>query len=116
MAATLASIVPSMPPPQNYAYPRDQSGQYQGQRLEKSSKESKGGGGTFGTMFGATWGEETFQIPHGEMDWSASAQLSEWKPDWVSEEPTPPEEPMEHECLKRGPSPRAVAPEPTCVD
>ena len=33
----------------------------------------------------------------------------------MSEEPTPPEEPKEHECLKPGPSPRAVALEPTCV-
>ena len=67
-------------------------------------------------MLGATLGEETFEIPHGEMDWSASAQSSEWEPDWVSAEPTPPEEPKEHECLKPGPSPRAVAPEPMCVD
>ena len=50
------------------------------------------------------------------MDRWASAQSSEWVPDWVSEEPTPPEEPKEHECLKPGPSLRAVAPEPTCVD
>ena len=69
-----------------------------------------------GTMFGATWGEETFEIPHGEMDWSVSAQSSEWEPDWVSEGPTGPEEPKEHECLKPGPSPRPVAPELTSVD
>ena len=67
-------------------------------------------------MFGATWGEDTFEIPHGEMEWSSSAQSSEWEPDWMSGEPTPPEEPKEHECLKPCPSPRAVAPEPTCVD
>ena len=34
----------------------------------------------------------------------------------MSEGPTPPEEPKEHECLRPGPSPRAVAPELTCVD
>ena len=67
-------------------------------------------------MFGATWAEETFKIPHGEMDWSSSAQSSEWRPDWVSVEPTPPERPMEHECMKPGPSPRAGAPEPTSVN
>ena len=33
-------------------------------------------------MFEATWAEETFQIPHCEMDWSSSAQSSEWDPDW----------------------------------
>ena len=66
-----------------------------------------------GTIFGATWAEETFKIPHGEMDWLLSAQSPEWEPDWVSGEPRPPEEPKEHECLKPGPSPRAVALEPT---
>ena len=66
-------------------------------------------------MFGATWGKDKFEIPHGEMDCSASDQSSKWEPDWVSEEPTTLEEPKEHECLKPGFSPRAVAPEPTCV-
>ena len=67
-------------------------------------------------MFGATWAEETFEIPHGKMDWSSSAQSSEREPDPVSREPTPPVKPREHECLKPGPSPRAVAPEPRSVD
>ena len=67
-------------------------------------------------MFGATWGEETFEIPHSETDWLTLAQSSEWEPDWVSGAPTPPEEPKEHECLKPGPSPRAVALQPTRVD
>ena len=69
-----------------------------------------------GTMFGATWGEETLEIPHGEMDWLASAESSESEPDWVSEEPTPPEEPKEDDCVKPGPSPRTVTAEPTCVN
>ena len=67
-------------------------------------------------MFGATWAEETFEILHVEMDWSLSAKSSEWEPDGVSGEPTPPKRPKEHECLKPGPSPRAVAPEPMSVD
>ena len=67
-------------------------------------------------MFGATWAQETFQNTHGEMDWSSSAQSSEWEPGSVFREPTPPEKPKEHECLKPGPSPRAVAPEPKSVD
>ena len=50
------------------------------------------------------------------MDWSSSAQSSAWEPNWVSREPTPPEKPKEYECLKPGPSPRAVAPEPTSMD
>ena len=67
-------------------------------------------------MFGATWAKETFEIPHREMDWSLSAQSSEWEPDCVSGEPTPPEKPKEPGCLKPGPCPRAVAPKPTSVD
>ena len=67
-------------------------------------------------MFGATWGEETFEIPYGEMDRPASALSSEWEPDCVSKEPTPSKERKENECPKPGPSPSAVAPEPTCVD
>ena len=67
-------------------------------------------------MFGATWAEETFEIPHGQMNWSLSAQSSEWEPDQVSGESTPPEKQKEHECLKPGPSPGAVTPEPTSVD
>ena len=34
----------------------------------------------------------------------------------MSEEPTPPEKPKQHGCLKPSPSPRAVAPKPTSVD
>ena len=67
-------------------------------------------------VFGAMWGGETFEIPHGEMDWSSSAQSSEWEPDLVSGEPTPPEKPKEHECLKPGSNPRPLAPEPRIVD
>ena len=62
------------------------------------------------------WAEKTFELPHGEMDWSSSAQSSEWQPDWVSGEPTPPEKLKEHDCLKPGPSYRAVASKPTSVD
>ena len=50
------------------------------------------------------------------MDWSSSAQSSEWEPYLESGEPTPPEKPKEHGCLKPGSNPRAVAPEPTSVD
>ena len=82
----------------------------------RAARKEKGKDAPLGTMLGATWGEETFDIPHGKMDWSASVQSSEWEPDWVSEELTPPEELKEHECLKPGPSPRAWALEPTCVD
>ena len=67
-------------------------------------------------MFGATWGDETFEIPYGQMDWQASAQSSESKADWVCKEPAPSRELKENECPKPDPSARAVAPEPTCVE
>ena len=66
-------------------------------------------------MFGATWGDETFEIPYGEWDALASAHSSEWEPTWISKEPTPSKEPKP-ECLEQVPSPRRVAPEPSCVE
>ena len=65
--------------------------------------KGKGKDAALGTMFGATWGDKTFKIPYGEMDWPTSAQSSECQPDWVSKEPTPSREPKEHECPKLTP-------------
>ena len=78
--------------------------------FSRAARKGKGKDAPLGTMIGLTWGEETFEIPHGEMDLLVSAQSSEREPDWVSEEPTPPEEPKEHKRMKPRPSPRAVAP------
>ena len=50
----------------------------------RAASKGKGRNSPFGTMLGATWGVETFEIPHGKMDWSSSVQSSEWEPDWVS--------------------------------
>ena len=113
MAAALASIVSSMPTSETTPTPGIEVANAKVKSWRAAARKGKGKDAPLGTMFGATGGEETFEIPHGEMDWSASAQSSEWEPDGVSEEPTPPEEPKEHECLKPGPNPRAVAPEPT---
>ena len=82
----------------------------------RAARKGEGKHALLGTMFGATWGEETFEIPQGEMDSSALAKSLEWESDWVSGNSTPPEEPKEHQCLKPGSSPRAVAPEATCMD
>ena len=57
-------------PVRNFSYPRDRNGKCQGQGLEKSGKERKGEGGAFGNDIRSYVGQETFQIPHGEMDWS----------------------------------------------
>ena len=116
MAAALASIVSSMPTPETTPTPGIEVANTKFKAWTRVARKGKGKDAPLKKMFGATWGEETFEIPHGETNRSASAKLSEWEPDWVSEEPTPPEEPKEHDCLKPGPSPRAVAPKPTCVD
>ena len=82
----------------------------------RAARKGNGKDAPLGTTFGATWDEETFEIPHGKIEWLVWAKPSEWEPHWVSEERTPPEERKEHECLKPGPKPRAVSPEATCVD
>ena len=116
VAAALASIDSLMPPSETSPTPGIEVANAKVKPWIRAARKEKENDAPLGTMFGATWGEETFEIPHGEMDWTVSAQSSEWEPDWVSEEPTPPEKPKEHECMKPGPSTRAVAPEPTCVD
>ena len=116
VAAALASVVSSMPPSATSPTPGIEVANANVKAWRRAARRGKGKEPPLGTIFGARWGEETFEIPHGEKDWSSSAQSSEWEPDCVSGEPTPPEKPKEHERLKPGPSPRAVAPEPTSVD
>ena len=99
MAAALASNVSSMPPSETTPTPGIEVANAKVKAWITAARKGKGKDAHLGTIFGATWGEETFEITHGEKDWSASAQSSEWEPHWVSEEPTPPEEPKEHECL-----------------
>ena len=105
-----------MPPSETTPTPAIEVANANVKAWRRAARKGKGKDTPLGTMFGATWGEDTFEIPHGEMYGLAPAQSSEWEPDLVSEEPRPAEEPKEHECLKPGPSPSAVAPEPTCVD
>ena len=116
VAAALTSIVSSLPSSETKPTPGVQVANAKVKAWRRAARKGKGKEATLENMFGATWGEQMFEIPHGEMDWSASAQSSEWEPDWVSEERTLPEEPKEHECLNPGPGPRAVAREPACVD
>ena len=116
VAAALASVVSSMPPSETSPTPGIEVANAKVKAWRTVARKGKGKEAPLGTMFGATWAEETFEIPHGEMDWSLLAQSSDREPDWVSGEPTPPEKPKEYECLKPGPSPRALAPEHTSVD
>ena len=116
VAAALASVVSSMPPSETSPTPGMEVANAKVKAWRRAARKGKGKEAPLGTIFGATRGEETFEIPHGEMDGSLSAQSSEWEPDCVSGEPTPPEKPKEHGCLKPGSNPRAVAPEPTSGD
>ena len=115
MAAALASVVSSMPLSETSATPGIEVANAKVKAWTRAARNGKGKEAPLGTIFGSTWAGETFEIPHGEMYWLSSARSSELEPDWVSGEPTPPEKPKEHDCLKPGPSPRAVAPEPTSV-
>ena len=110
VAATLASIVSSLPASKTTPTPGVEVANARVKACRRAARKD------LSKMFGATWGEETFGILYCEMDWPASTGSSEWELDWVSEEPAPSKDPKEHECLKPGPSSRAVAPEPNCVD
>ena len=100
VAATLASIVSSLPASATTPTPGVEVANAKVKAWRRAARKGKGKNAALGTIFGATWGKETFEIPHGEMDWSSSAQSSECEPNWVSEEHTPPE----HECLNPGPN------------
>ena len=116
VAAALASFLSSMPSSETSPTPGIEVANAKVKAWRRGARTGKENVAPSGTMFRATWAEEMFEIPHGEMDWSSSAQSSEWEPNWVSGEPTPPEKPKDYECPKPGPSPRVVAPEPTGVD
>ena len=116
VAAALAYVVFTIPPSETSPTAGIEVANAKVKAWRRAARKGKGNQAPLRTIFGSTRGEETFEIPHGEMDWSASAQSSEWEPDSVSGEPRPPEKPKEHECLKPASNPRAVAPEPTSAD
>ena len=116
VAAALAIIVSSLPPSETTPTPGVEVANAKVRAWRRAARNGEGKDAALGTTSELLGGEETFEIRHGEMDWSAPTQSSEWEPSWVSKESTPLEEPTVHESLKPGPSPRVVAPEPTCVD
>ena len=116
VTAALASILMLMPRSESSPTPGIEVATAEVRAWMRAAGKGKGQDAPLGSMLGATLGEDTFEIPHGEMDWSAPSKSSEWEPNSVSEEPTPPEDRKKHERLKPGPGPRAVAPEPTCLD
>ena len=77
VAAALASIVSSMPPSETSPPPGIEGANAKVKAWRRAARKGKGKDAPLRTMFGATWCEETFKIPHGEMDWSASAQSSD---------------------------------------
>ena len=106
VAAALASVVSSMPPSETSPTPGIEVANTKAKAWRRAARTGKGKEAPL----------ENIEIPHGEMDWSSSAESSEWEADWVSGEAMPPEKPKEHEWLKPGSDPKAVAPEPTSVD
>ena len=74
MAAALASVVSSMPPSETTPTPGIEVANAKAKAWRRAARKGKQKDAPLGTMFGATWGEETVEMPHGEMDWSASAQ------------------------------------------
>ena len=81
VAAALASILSSMPPFEATPSPGVEVANAKVKAWRRAARKGQGKDAPLGMVFGATWGEETFEIPHGEMEWSASAQSSEWEPD-----------------------------------
>ena len=79
MAAALASVVSSVPPSKTTPTPGTEVANVKAKAPRRALRKGKGKDAPLGTMFGATWGEETFEIPHAERDWSSSAQSSEWE-------------------------------------
>ena len=73
MAAALASVVSSMPPSETSPTPGIEVANTKVKASREAARKGKGKEAPLGMIFGATWAEETFEIPHGEMDWSSLA-------------------------------------------
>ena len=82
VAAGLASVVSSMPPSETSPTPGIEVANAKVKSWRSAARKEKVKEAPLGTMFGATWAEETFDIPHGEMDWSSSS------PNHLSRNPT----------------------------
>ena len=93
LAAALVSVVSSLPPSEPTPIPGVEVANAKVKAWRRAAMKENGKDAALGAMFGATWGDKTFEILYGERDWPVSAQLSEWEPDWVSKERTPSKEP-----------------------
>ena len=120
MVSTLASLVSSPPFPETIPISTfEEMAKVANAKVKawrRAARKGKRKEAALGPMFGATGRDDTFQIPNGKFDASASAHSSEWELDCVSKEPTPPKEPKEPDCMERERCPRGGAPEPSCVE
>ena len=77
VAPALASVVASLPLSETTLVPAFQKmtqvANAKVKAWRRAAKKRKGKEATLGPMFGATWGNETFETPYSEMDASASA-------------------------------------------
>ena len=105
VAATLASVLSSLPPSKATPIARlTEMTKVANAKVEacvRPARKGKGKAAALGPMFWAMWRYDTFEIPYDECDVSASAHASEWEPGWMPKEPTPSNEPSEPECLER---------------
>ena len=122
MAATLLSVVSSLPPSDDAPDPDSLAAKEAQAAMEKVNtakvkawrkagrKEKEEEPMKAYPMFGTTL-VEGFEAPYGEISATTSNDSSEWEEDWISREPTPslPSRP-------RPPLPRVVCPEPVCVE
>ena len=63
MAAALASVVSSMPPSETTPTPAIEVANAKVKAWRRAARKGNGKDAPLGTMFGATWGEQTFKIP-----------------------------------------------------
>ena len=101
LAAALASLVSSLHLVRNHACSRvltdDQSGQCQGRSFEKGGEEMRRRKMQPCSQCSEQIGART------SSRYLRAIQLSQWEPDWVSQELMPAREPKEAECLKQDP-------------
>ena len=115
VAATLASVVSSLPPFESWPTPHFEEMAKLANTKVKACRRAAGKGkgketAMMNPMFETKWVEE-FEIPYGECAASLSADSSEWELNWIYRDPTPTKEPV---CMEGEPSP--CTPEPVCVE
>ena len=81
VATALASVVSSLPPSETTPILGFEVANAKVKAWRSTTMKGKGKDAALGPMFGATWGDEIFEIPYGKLDALASAHSSDWEPD-----------------------------------